>query len=323
MSLSFEWPWALAALAIVPLAAVAYVLLDRRRAVKAAAFSSPALMPNMVTRKPGRLRHLPMVALLVGVALLATGFARPHTTIEVTDEQATVMLVLDVSRSMTADDVEPSRLAAARTAADEFFETLPDSVRIGAVTVATRANVVTPPTDDREALQAALDQARPGEGTALSEGVLLALRAIAAAEPEEGSTAPPGSILLISDGAQTQGDVTPAQAARRARVANVPIYSIVIGTDEGVVERELQGGFTERIRVPPEPQTLQQMSRATNGTFFTATDPDQLKVVYDELGTRLNKRDKEAEITVAFAGAGMVLLLTAGALGAGILRRLP
>lgn len=319
----FDWPLALAALAVVPLAAAAYVLVDRRRGKRQARFAAPALMPNLVARAPGKLRHVPMAVLLAGIALLVTGFARPHATLTVTDEQATVILAVDISRSMTATDVQPTRLDAARAAADTFLATIPDTVRVGAVTFGTRANLVMPPTDDRDAVPAALDEVRPGEGTALSEAILLALRAIAAVLPEEGSDVPPASILLISDGAQTQGDVTPAQAARRARVAGVPIYTVVVGTPDGVVERELTGGYTERIRVPPEPATLQQIARASGGKHFAAVDAEQLKQVYQELGTRLAERDKDAEITVAFAGAGMILLLAAGALSAGILRRLP
>jgi Ca-activated chloride channel family protein len=319
----FDWPLALAALAVVPLAAAAYVLADRRRAGTAARFATPALMPNIVARTPGRLRHVPIAVLLAGIALLVTGFARPHATISVDDEQATVMLVLDISRSMTADDVRPTRLVAAQTAASTFLETIPEPVRVGAVAFGTRANVVAPPSQDRDLVREALAQVRPGEGTALGEAILLALRAIASVPQEEGTEAPPATILLLSDGSQTQGSVTPAQAARRAQVAGVPIFTVVLGTPDGVVERQLTGGFTERIRVPPDPSTLRRIAQATDGQFFEVADEERLKQVYGELGSRLGSRDKDAEITVAFAGAGMVFLLAAGALGAGILRRLP
>jgi Ca-activated chloride channel family protein len=130
-------------------------------------------------------------------------------------------------------------------------------------------------------------------------------------------------VLLISDGAQTQGRVTPQQAARRARAARIPVYTISLGTPDGVVERELPGGFTERIRVPPDPTALRQIAVISRGELFTAPNDERLRTVYEELGSRLGERRKEAEITVAFAGAGLTLALLAGALSTLLFRRLP
>jgi Ca-activated chloride channel homolog len=234
-----------------------------------------------------------------------------------------VILALDVSRSMTATDVPPSRLAVARFAARRFLAQVPESFRVGVVVFATRAQVGAPPTEDRSVAQAALSAVRSGEGTALGEAIDLALKAARSVPGERPRERPPASILLISDGAQTQGEVLPLQAARRARAARIPVYTIVLGTAEGVVERELPGGFTERIRVPPEPQALRQVAVMSRGEFFTAGGSAQLRRVYEELGSRLGHRDKRAEVTVAFAGAGMALFLIAGALSTLVLRRLP
>ncbi len=321
--MSFDWPIGLVALLAVPAAVAAYILLDRRRARTAARFAQPALFPNVVARAPGRLRHVPVAILLLGVTALLTGFARPHATISVAREEATVILALDVSRSMTATDVPPSRLAAARQVASSFMDQLPESFQVGVVTFATRAHVATPPTSDREVARAALGEIRPGEGTALGEAIELSLRAARAVPGEQASERPPASILLISDGAQTQGEVTPLDAARRARTAGVPVYTTVLGTDEGVVERELPGGFTERVRVPPDPAALRQVASTSRGEFFAVADEEQLAAVYEELGSRLGHRDKRAEITVAFAGAGMGLFAVAGVLSMFLLRRLP
>jgi len=320
---SFDWPLALLALALIPVTLAAYLVFDRRRDRPAARFATPALFPNVVARSPGRLRHLPAAVLLLGVIALLVGLARPHATISVPREEATVILALDVSRSMTATDVEPSRLAAARFAARRFLESVPDSFRVGVVLFATRALVAAPPTDDRSVTSDALTMIRPGEGTALGEAINLSLQAARSVPGEEARERPPASILLLSDGAQTQGEVMPVQAARRARSAGIPIYTIVLGTPDGIVERELTGGFTERVRVPPDPRALRQIAAASGGEFFTAAGPDELKRVYDDLGSRLGQRPKRAEVTVAFAGAGMGLFLVAGALSTLLLRRLP
>jgi Ca-activated chloride channel homolog len=320
---TFDTPLALLALLAVPIAAAAYVLYDRRRKRQAARFAAPALYPNVVARAPGRLRHVPVVVLLLALTALLTGFARPHATLSVPREEATVVLALDVSRSMTATDVPPTRLEAAQSAARSFLEDVPEAYRIGVVSFATRANVVAPPTEDRGYVSAALGHVRSGEGTALGEAIELSLRAIRRTSSTEDGERLPASILLISDGAQTVGPVTPAQAAARARSAGVPIYTVALGTPDGVVERRLPGGFTERIRVPPDPVALRRVADASGGEFFAVPDREGLRAVYEELGSRLGERDKRSEVTVAFAGAGMALLLVAGALSTLLLRRLP
>ena len=321
--MSFGWPLGLLGLLVVPAAIVAYVLVDRRRASQVARFATPALFPNMVSRAPGRLRHLPVVALLLALAALAVGVARPHATISVPREEATVILTVDVSRSMTATDVHPTRLAAARSAARRFLEQIPDSFRVGVVVFATRAQVTAPPTDDRNVALAAISNARPGQGTALGEAIDLALKAARTVPGERPDERVPATILVLSDGAQTQGNVQPVQAARRARAAKIPVSTVVLGTPDGIVERQLVGGFTERIRVPPDPRALRLVATTSGGEFFTAAGAEELRKVYDDLGSRLGKREKEAEVTVAFAGAGMALFLVAAALSTLILRRLP
>lgn len=320
--MSFDRPVALLVLLLIPLVAAAYIVFDRRRRTQAASFATLALYPNVVARSPGRLRHVPVIVLLAALAVFLTGFARPHATISVKREEATVMLALDVSRSMTAKDVTPTRLEAAQTAARRFLEDVPDSYRVGVVAFATRANVVAAPSQDRAFASAALSQARSGEGTALGEAIVLSLRAAGRVETEDGER-PPASILLISDGAQTVGRVTPVQAARGAREAGVPVFTVALGTPDGIVERKLTGGFTERVRVPPDPGSLRRVATTSGGEFFAALDAAELQRVYDELGSRVGRRDKDAEVTVAFAGGGMVLLLLAGALSTLLLRRLP
>jgi len=322
---SFQSPVALVGLVLVPLAALDYVVLDRRRrGSQSSSFSSAALFPNVVAQAPGRLRHVPVAVLLLAMTAVLVGVARPHATISVPREEATVVLALDISRSMTASDVRPTRLAAAQAAARRFLDKVPDTFRVAVVGFADRANVVAPPTDDRSVVQQALAQAQAGEGTALGEAIVLSLQAARQVPgADENAPPPPASILLISDGAQTQGRVTPVQAARRAKAAGIPVYTISLGTPNGIVQRTLPGGYTERIRVPPDPTALKQVASASGGEFFTATDDEHLQRVYDELGSRLGKRKKDAEVTVAFAGAGLVLMLLAGSLSTALFRRLP
>jgi Ca-activated chloride channel family protein len=321
---TFEWPLALVGLALVPLGVVGYLLIDRRRASQAGRFASAALFPNVVARAPGRLRHLPVAILLVALTAVLVGVARPHAVVAVPREEATIVIALDVSRSMTAADVPPTRLAAAQAAARKFLEQVPESFRVGVVAFADKANVILPATDDRAAVQQALSQAEAGEGTALGDAVVLSLKAatqVPGADPS--APPPPASVLVISDGAQTQGVVTPDQAGQRARRAGIPVYAISLGTPDGVVERTLPGGYRERVRVPPDPASLRRVASASGGELFTVTDADGLRRVYDELGSRLGSRNKTAEVTVAFAGAGVVLMLIAGALSTALFRRLP
>jgi Ca-activated chloride channel family protein len=320
---TFQWPLALLALLAIPIAIAGYVVFDRRRRRSAAQFATPSLFPNVVAQKPGRLRHLPVAALLLAMTAVLVGVARPHATLSEPREEATVLLALDISRSMTATDVRPTRLAAARDAARRFLAQVPETFRVGIVTFADRAQVALPPTDDRETVLTGLETIVSGEGTALGEAVVLALRAAGRVPGAEPGERPPASILIISDGAQTQGQITPPQAAMRARAAGVPVYAISVGTPNGIVERQLPGGFTERIRVPPDPTALRQLARGSGGEFFAVADDERLRRVYEELGSRLGTREHEAEITVAFAGAGMGLMLVAGALSTFLFRRLP
>jgi Ca-activated chloride channel family protein len=317
---SFDWPVALLALLVVPVAVVLYVVRERRRTAFAAGFANPALLPNVVDRKPGIRRHIPLVLLLLGFTAIVLGVARPHATVSVKREEATVVLALDVSRSMKADDVEPTRLGAAQDAAKVFAEQVPEKFRIGVVSFATRAVVALPPTEDRQLVDAAVDALKPGEGTAIGDAVAISTQ-IGRARSPRGQPAPPRSVLLISDGARDGGAVDPAAAARQAKELKVPVYTVLVGTPNGVVEETLTGGFRQIIRVPPSPETLQQIAELSGGQFFTATDAEGLNRVYEELGSRLGSRDEVREVGDWFAGGATALLIAGGALSALWFRR--
>jgi Ca-activated chloride channel family protein len=319
---SFTWPLVLVGLAALPLLVVLYAFGERRRKRAQATFGNPALLPNVIDRSPGKLRYLPLLVLLLGLGAMIVGVARPHATISVPREEATVILALDSSRSMKADDVQPTRLDAAREAAKVFLTQIPEKFRVGVVSFSTRAAVGVPPTEDRELVATALDAVTPGEGTALGDAVALSVRVGNRQRASDG-TVPPRAVLLISDGARDGGRIEPAAAAEEARTHGIPIHTVLVGTPNGVVEETLTGGFRRIIRVPPDPRTLQMLSTATGGAHFTALDDEGLRQVYEELGSRLGERKELREITDVFAAGAAALLLFGGALSAFLFRRVP
>ena len=320
--MTFAWPIALLGLLLVPVLVLAYVWSERRRTRAQARFGNPDLLPNVVDRAPGRLRTLPVVLLLIALGALIVGVARPHATVSVPREEATVVLAIDVSRSMKATDVEPTRLDAARTAAKTFLAEVPEKFRVGVVSFASRAVVGVAPTEDRALVEAALDSLTPGEGTAIGDAVALSVQ-VGQQEATAEEEAPPRAILLISDGARDGGRIEPAEAAATAKERSVPVYSVLVGTQDGVIEETLTGGLRRIIRVPPSPQTLEQISSTTGGEFFAALDNEELSRVYEDLGSRLGEREESREITDLFAAAAVVLLLVAGTMSAVLFRRVP
>ena len=318
----FDSPFALLALLVVPLLVAGYVYRERRRVEAARRFGNPALLPNLVPASPGWRRHLPLALVLLALTAILVGIARPHATVKVKREDATVILAIDTSLSMRATDVKPTRLAAARSAAAAFLDRVPDKFRVGIVGFTGRAYVAVPPTNDRSLARMALRSLRPGEGTALGDAVALGLR-LAGQQREADGSRPPTSMLVISDGAQMSGRTTPQAAAQKARAEHVPVSAVVVGTQDGVVEVPLAGGFTAQLRVPPRPDTLQQLARATGGEFFTARDDARLRDIYKRLGSRLGDRKESREMSDYFAGGAAALLLLGGGLSALWFRRVP
>jgi Ca-activated chloride channel homolog len=319
---TFTWPIVLVGLALLPLLFVLYLWSERRRVRSQAAFGNPELLPNLVERRPGRLRYLPLVVLLLALGAMIVGVARPHATVTVPREEATVVLAIDVSRSMKAADVQPTRLDAARGAAQAFLTQVPEKFRVGLVPFASRAEVGVPPTEDRALVSTALDTLVPGEGTAIGDAVSLSLRIGRRQELDAGVPAP-RTVLLISDGKQDGGTVEPPAAAAEAREQGVPVHTVLVGTRNGVLEETLPGGFRRLIQVPAEPQTLERMAAETGGTFFTAFDEAGLQAVYEELGSRLGEREEQREVTDVVAAGAAALLLVGGALSAFLFRRVP
>ena len=318
--MTFARPLALVALAAVPLLVAAWAGLERRRRAGAERFASPGLLPGLVERTPGRLRLVPAALLLLGLTALIVGMARPHATLTEQRKDATVVLAIDTSRSMGAQDVTPTRLYAAVSTASRFLDEIPDRYSVGLVSFGSHAFVAVPPTRDRDLLRHGLRELKTGEGTAIGDAVLLAARLGQSQQKAEG-VVPPTTVLVISDGARDGGRTTPQAAARKAKALHVPVSTVLVGTATGVVTAKLVGGYTEQIRVPAKPATLQLIARTSGGTFYRARDAKTLAAVYEKLATRIGHTTKSREITNLFAGGAIVLLLAGGALSSIWFRR--
>lgn len=313
--MSFAAPQLLFLLVLVPLAALAYLAHDRMRDRRVAAWSTPALLPNMVDRPPAWQRHLPFGLLLAGVSLLLVGFARPKATHTVKQNQATVVVVLDVSGSMASNDVQPTRLAQAKAIAYDLVRRLPKGYRMAIETFSDHSDVVAPPSDDRARIVGAIAAAHSGpQGTALAQAVFHAVQVALTVPDEKAGKKPPAAIVVISDGGITAGRITPQQAATRAANAHVPVYSVLVGTPNGIVRQALKGGFTEQIEVPAQPVALQFFARSTGGRYADSPEAFDTRAVYAGLGSRSGKRRATFEVSAAAAGGGIAFMLA----GAGL-----
>jgi Ca-activated chloride channel family protein len=319
---SFQSPLALIGLLLVPALLALYILRERRRLSYARRFTSTALLPNLVGTSPAWRRHLPLALFLVALAAMIVGVARPHASLSVQREEATVLIAIDSSLSMSSQDIRPSRLAAAKNAAGNFVDGMPKKFRVAVIGFAGRAYVAVPPTEDRALVRSALDSLKSGQGTALGDAVALGTR-LARSERTSDGRIPPTAMLIISDGAQMSGRTTPSAAAAQARAQHIPVYTVVVGTQDGVVNVPLAGGYQAQLRVPPSPDTLRTLARATGGQFFTAPDAARLQQVYKNLGSRLGHRRQKRELSDLFAGGSAAFLLFGGALSAAWFRRVP
>ena len=331
--MSLEWPGFLWALALVPVALLAYLFGQRRRTRYAVRFTNLDLLANVVSRSPGWRRHLPPALYLLALTGLLLSLARPQAVTLVPKEQATIMLVMDTSGSMNATDVAPSRLIAAEQAALVFLGEIPEKFRVGVVAFSGTAQILTRPTTDRVAVQDALASLHAEGPTAMGDAIERALEArrpptlpgatTTTAPPPQQLTPPPTTtpdpakepptvVLLLSDGSNTQGRTQPLDAARHARQLNVPVFTIALGTDTGMVDVPDEQGQLRRIPVPPDKFTLRRVAEATGGRFFAAPSSKDLKGIYHDLGSKIGFVRQKQEITVVFAAASL-LLLVAGA----------
>jgi Ca-activated chloride channel family protein len=303
--MSVASPIWLLTLAIVPLAIAAYVAAQRRRRRYPVRFTAMPALAAVVPTGPDWRRHVPMALFSLALASLALALARPERSVAVPIERASVVLVTDVSRSMEADDVSPTRLDAARAAAERFLDQVPDELRVGLVAFSDSAQSLASPTTEHDEVQDALEALAPLSATATGAGLRTALEDLQQRQAGDRRRAP-GAIVLLSDGSATDGNAA-VVAAEEARRLHIPIYTVSLGTPDGEVV--LPDG--RRLRVPPDPDALSRIARASGGESFQAEDADQLDAVYDRLGSQIGTKQEQREITSAFAAGGLVLLLVA------------
>lgn len=332
--MTFIWPALLWLALLAPLLMVLYLRVQRQRRARLARYGSLGLVgASGGGRVPAWSRHLPPALFLAALLILLVSLARPQARVSLPRLEGTVILAFDVSRSMAATDMEPTRMEAARAAAQSFVEGQPATVRIGVVAFSNSGLEVQVPTDDQEAILAAINRLEPQRGTSLGQGILAALTALAADTDDDGlgvggeNEAPGGEeqpgaiaapavanpestvIVLFSDGENNEAP-DPLEAAVAAREQGVRVYTVGLGSAEGTT-LELDGF---NVHTQLDEAMLQQIAQVSGGTYHRALDPDALTGIYDDVAAQLVVRAQEMEVTSLLAGAGIVLLLLGGAL---------
>lgn len=356
--MTFADPILLLGLLLVPAALLVYWFVQRRRSRYAVRFTNVDLLGNLVPRTPAWRRHIPPALYLVAMTALVVALARPSMALAIPRNEATIILTMDVSGSMMATDVAPTRLAAAQKAASDFIDQLPTTFKVGIVAFSTAPRIVVDPTTDRTKLHAALDDLQPRGGTALGDAIATSLEAAglhpdsgpnASGAPGTGQTASPSgsaapaspsaspapsasgapdeapvvATVLLSDGANSTGELEPLPAAEEAAALNVPIYTISLGTAEGVVTVPDDQGQFHTVAVPPDTETLAAIAEATGGRSFEAPTAKDLAQIYENLGTKIGYTTEQREVTQWFAAAGLLLVVAGAGLAAHWFNRFP
>ena len=341
--MSFIWPEMLGLLVLIPLFSVLYVRMQRRRRRIAAAYSSFGLAQGAKGRNLGSRRHLPPVLFFIGLTVLIFALARPQAVVSLPKVEGTVILAFDVSGSMAADDLKPTRMEAAKAAARDFVQRQPLTVQIGVVAFSDSGFSVQVPTNDQAAILAAIDRLAPTRGTSLANGILISLNTIVAVEagqpathfysnltPTPGSEAAPtptpvpkgthtsAMIVLLTDGENTASP-DPVAAAQTAADRGVRVDTVGIGSAAGTTLHV--NGFTVHTQL--DEAMLQQISQLTDGTYYKAENEEDLHTIYDNLNSQLVIKPEETEMTSMFAGAGLLVLLIGSAFSLRWFNRLP
>ena len=295
---------------LLPLAAlgIAYLVLQTRRRHYAARFTNLDLLASVAPKHAGWRRHLSAAVVLLGLLALVLGVARPVRDEHVPRNEAVVMMVVDVSASMEATDVSPTRIQAAEEAASDFVKGVPPKFQVGLVAFDGVARVLTTPTRDHDGVVEALQNMQTGPGTAAGDGISTALDTIRTTlrrDNASGGKKPAATIVLISDGVTTTGKPL-AEAAQEAKDQNVPVTTIAYGTADGQVT--VQG---EVVDVPSDPQTMKEVADATGGSFFTAESSNELHNVYKDIQTRVGFDIEQREILRFFIGFAILALFLA------------
>jgi Ca-activated chloride channel homolog len=343
--MSFGHPLLLLTLLVLPLAVLVYLWLERRPARYTMTFTNVDVLASVAGGRSLR-RYVPPALALLALAALCVAVARPHRTTLVASDRATVVLVIDVSGSMRATDVKPSRLAAAQNAVRTFLKKVPHNVRVALIAFAGDPQVAAPPTTDLDVVRQGLDSLGYYSGyggTAIGDAIAAAVELVKPRNQNGTQTIAyttiadakksPVSILFLSDGHQTRGLLQPLEGADRAKAAGIPVYTIALGTPNGVLTRGaggFGGGFgpgqgfgPSQIPVPPDPDTLRAIAQTTGGKFFDARSAHALESAYSHLGSVVARVKGKREATNEFLGLAAILLVAAGAFSALVSPRLP
>ena len=327
--MTFASPWLLVALLLVPAVLLFALWVDRRHSRYAVAFTNLDVLASVAAvRRTTWRRWLALALFLAALAAAGTALARPRATVSTASSRATIVLLIDVSGSMRADDVKPSRLGAAQAAMYGFLDHVPSRVRVGLVSFSTTPEVLVLPTTNREVMREGITLLSPEAGTAIGDGlqvaVNVALSSVGRHAPRNSKGRIPAAIVLLSDGAQTRGVLQPLQGAQLAKNAGIPVYTIALGTNHGSLGLGAFGGFGlpqapggagARFPVRPDPAILRAIAQVTGGSAYRAQSASKVQNVYRKLSGAVVTHTQRREISSWFAGAAAFLLL--GSLAAG------
>lgn len=335
--MSFIWPTMLLLLILVPLFVLLYLGLQQRRRRMVAMYSNFGLVQGAGKRVTGMRRHVPAALFLIALTILIVALARPQTVVSLPRLEGTVILAFDVSGSMAADDLKPTRMEAAKTAARAFVEQQPDTVQIGVVSFSEGGFSTQAPTNDQTAILSAINRLSIQRGTSLGRGIESALNTIAVGngeppltlstreqtttptpEPVAAGSDPSTVIVLLTDGENTQAP-DPLESAQMAADRGIRIHTIGIGSTEGAILK--LDGFTVRSRL--DEVTLQQIADLTEGTYSNATNEEDLEAIYDKIEPEFVVKPQKTEVTAVFAGAAILVMMIGGMLSLLWLGRLP
>ncbi len=333
------WPFLLPLLLVVPVLIGVYIWIQRRRQRYALRYASVSMLKEAVGPGPGIRRHIPPALFLLSLTAMILALTRPVAQVKVPGFEGTVMLTMDVSGSMAADDVQPSRMEAAKEAARAFVANQPSGVEIGVVAFSNNALLVQAPTNNLDAVSAAINRLQPQRGTAIGDGLLTSLQALD--EPVNGSDAPtqpvapnaaptptptpvaPGAyvpkiIVLLSDGQNTVG-TDPLEIAPQARDRGIRVFTVGLGTPEGTILHMRGRGMRVRL----DEATLKGIAEVTDGKYFNASTEKDLRVIYENLGREFGYRTERTELTAFVTAAAAGLAVLAGLLSLLWFSRLP
>jgi len=352
--MTFGAPYLLLSLLAIPLAIVLWRTAERRRMRYAVRYTNVEVLAGVAGSRSQWRRYLPAGLFLVALATLCVGLGRPHVHTTVPTDNATVVLVLDVSGSMQANDVKPTRLAAAQKAINLFLDRVPSRLKVGLILFAGEPYIATPPTTDHELVRQAVGDVgafRGFGGTAIGDalatavqlglksaglsanGQLAAYRTVAPSSTPASSLV---SILFLSDGHQTRGTLLPLEGAARAKAAGIPVFTVALGTQNGKITNfpgaglpgygTLGGGGgtgAGLFGLQPDPTTLRAIAKMTGGEFFRANSAGKVQAAYAKLGSSIGRKPGHVEVTSAFLLGAAILLVLAGVLSTRWAPRLP